>query len=202
MSWVSFVLFAALLIGSVIAVEDVNSANEVLAEGEHVEGRSCTNCGGSTQQSGSYGTGSQVITSVLDKPSYSAFIPTGSFDPSVLLSGALGDPGGLGIGVFAIPILAVNIAILVLLAILLAHVKYLGYGDTGTGDSVYHYAPVPAYVGGGHSSYQSYDSSASGYSKRSAKDGRNLQSPSTFQFLTKMVADAIEKYGAVDEDEE
>lgn len=86
-----------------------------------------------------------------------------------------------------------------------AHIKSLGdFGDSGTGD-VYHYAPVPAYVGGGgsgHSSYQSYDSSASGYSKRSAKDGRDFQSPSTFQFLTKMVSDAIDKYGKVDQEEE
>ena len=78
------------------------------------------------------------------------------------------------------------------------HVKHLtSYGDTGTGD-VYHYAAAPAY-GAGHSTYQSYDS---GYHRRSTEEGRNMESPSTFHFITQMVFDAIEKYGEVEKEAE
>lgn len=75
--------------------------------------------------------------------------------------------------------------------------KHLSYGDTGTGsdEPIYHYAAAPV-----PSSYQSYDLSGfnsgySGYSSRTTEEGRDFQSPSAFEFLTKAVKDAIAKYG-------
>ncbi|XP_042210719.1 uncharacterized protein LOC121858353 [Homarus americanus] len=197
MSWVYLLFSAALVIGSTLAEMEVDATNQVhLGEDGAVEGRACATChgGAETISSVPYGSGG------LDVGDHGTFIPTGHFD---LFGGLFSAIGGLGTGVFAIPILAVNIAILVLLAILLAHVKQLGgYGDTGSVDPIIHYAPVPSYssgvgVGGG-STYQSYDSGAGGYSKRSTEEARGLPSPSTFQFLSKMVADAISKYSEME----
>lgn len=75
--------------------------------------------------------------------------------------------------------------------------KITSYADVGTGE-VYHYAAAPTYSAG-HSTYQSYDS---GYHRRSTEEGRGMESPSTFQFITQMVFDAIEKYGEVEKEAE
>lgn len=75
--------------------------------------------------------------------------------------------------------------------------KLTAYADSGTGE-IYHYSAAPAYSAG-HSTYQSYDS---GYRRRSTEEGRGMESPSTFQFLTQMVFDAIEKYGEVQKEAE
>lgn len=91
------------------------------------------------------------------------------------------------------------------------HVKNLSY-DTGTAEPVYHYAAVPSttYQSYDHGSYGSgggggYGGGGGGYSsaykRRTAEEGREFQSPSTFEFLTKLVKNAVDKYGPANEDE-
>lgn len=67
---------------------------------------------------------------------------------------------------------------------------------------MYHYAAAPVYAP--PSTYHSYDDGyhEDGYHRRTADEGRNLDSPSTFQYLSKMVTNAIEKYSAIDQEEE
>lgn len=66
---------------------------------------------------------------------------------------------------------------------------------------MYHYAAAPVYAPPIHSTYgDGY--SKGGYHRRSTDEARNLESPSNFQFLSKMVTDAIGKYTEVDQAEE
>ncbi|MPC49308.1 uncharacterized protein LOC123518422 isoform X2 [Portunus trituberculatus] len=204
MSWLPLLLClsSALLIGSSWADQGVDYGNEITAEPEEdaAEGRLCTTCGkvatysidshGSHSSHGTGGYGTHGSTTSLDSVDLSSLMGMSTIASSLLSKGS-----GLSFGMFALPILGVNIAILVILGILLYHVKKLTYyGDTGTGD-VYHYAAYPA----GHSTYQSYDS---GYHRRSTEEGRGMESPSTFQVFTQMVFDAIEKYGEMETETE
>ncbi|KAK4286853.1 hypothetical protein Pmani_040060 [Petrolisthes manimaculis] len=171
------------------------------------EKRACATCGATnTHGTSGYGThGADLTYTGID-------LGTGAAGLSGLaglggLGGLLGIKGGLisgaGTGLVSMSILAVNIAILVLVAIILAHVKSYGYyGDTGsgsgTGADYIHLGGAPSFAAG-PSTYQGYDSGSSGYHKRSTEEARGLASPSVLSFFTRMVTDAIVKYADIDQ---
>ncbi|XP_076054254.1 uncharacterized protein LOC143032901 [Oratosquilla oratoria] len=174
-------MVAFLLVG-VWAVEQEHSANQLNAEGDDNEGRGCQgHCG------------------VIEPTAPVIPLPTTGVKPTIdyqpLLTGLETGLSGLGWAMTSIPLLALNIAGIVLLAIIVHHL--VKGGDTG-----------PAYD---YYSYSAYQPSSSGYSGGSGGHvghgdgsgyGRSLATPlfsmETVNGIFKKLLDAVDKYEAAD----
>ncbi|XP_066975494.1 uncharacterized protein [Macrobrachium rosenbergii] len=211
MNFLAFWITAMFIIGSASTEGETLSDNEIVTVEDEVEGRSCYDCHGGQGGHGHGGGGSHEI---IDQGHTSIQYGSGGYE-----NGQVGGWGfGFGgIGIVVIPIIGLNIAIVILLAIILKHLvkitEHLGYVEEEpifqpiyTGVSTYQtYDHGGAYGGGAGygGAVNSYGGShVGGYKKRaSTAEGRNMADASTVNFLSSIVGGALDKYSKVDVEE-
>ncbi|XP_068241206.1 uncharacterized protein [Palaemon carinicauda] len=196
MNFLAFWITAMLILGSTSAEEEKPSDNQLLTVEDKVEGRACYDCNAGVDAH-------EAVEHV-----------------QVQYGGHGGDGnvgwwgfGFGGLGLIVIPIIGLNIAIVILLAIILKHLvkitEHLGYVEE---EPIYQ----PVYTG--YTTYQGYDhggaanaygggaayggsGSGGGYKKRASTEGRNMADASTVNFLSSIVGGALDKYSKIDIEE-
>ncbi|KAK7082005.1 hypothetical protein SK128_013247 [Halocaridina rubra] len=211
MRCLSFWLTALVLIGLSKALDDEETSieNEIIPETDNdhdsgnalVEGRACYDCHGG-------GGGSSNEHLEIPYPNHHKDI----------LHWIIDGVGFKGIFLIIIPIIGLEIAIVIILAIILKYVKKISESLAYQEEPTYAYTyqtydtPYPASYGsygshgatsyGGGGGGGAGKPATGGYTKRTTRGAPNFSSRSTLEYATNLFEKAFEKYIDIDEEQE